>query len=374
MLRNWENTLKMNRIIPLKFKKEIYSYQIQIGNNFLNFIAKSIKNNFSFSKAIILTDKNVKSLYCKLLYKVFLKENIDTVFIDFPSGEKSKSAEIKEKIEGEMVKSGIDRNSLLIAFGGGVTGDLGGYIAATYMRGIPFIQIPTSLLAMVDSSIGGKVAINHPLGKNIIGLFYQPKAVFIDISMLNSLPFKEYTNGISEIIKASLIKDRELFNFIRMNHKKILKKSKAELREIIFRSCLIKSKIVMNDEKESGKRKLLNYGHSIGHAIELLSNFKISHGNAVSIGMNTANLIAYKIAMLSLSDLLQIKETLSLFQLPVNVPKNIKTKDILAKLKIDKKNINGNFNFTLLKKIGQGSINNIIHKDIITEAIEEARY
>jgi 3-dehydroquinate synthase len=364
----------MNHIISLKFSQESCSYKIQIGNNFLNFISKSIKDNFCFSKAIILIDKNVKSLYYKLLSKAFLKKNIDTIFIDYPPYEGSKSTRVKEKIEGEMIKSGIGRNSLLIAFGGGVTGDLGGYIAATYMRGIPFIQIPTTLLAMVDSSIGGKVSINHPLGKNMIGLFYQPKAIFIDISMLNSLPFKEYTNGISEIIKTSLIKDKKLFSFINLKYKKIINKSKSELMEIIFKSCLIKSKIVMNDEKERGQRKLLNYGHSIGHAIELLSNFKISHGNAVSIGMNTENLIAHKIAMLSLSDLLQIKETLSLFQLPVNIPKNIKTKDILAKLKIDKKNIDGNFNFALLRKIGQGSINNIIHKDVIIEAIEEARY
>jgi 3-dehydroquinate synthase len=359
--------------ISLIFPPVEYAYDIELGNNYFDKIARSIKENFPKKNGILLADSNIKKLYGAKLLSSLEKYNIKSKIISFSAGEKSKSSKIKEEIESDIIKKGFDRSSILLALGGGVTGDLGGYIAATFMRGIPFIQIPTSLLAMVDSSIGGKVAINHPLGKNLIGAFYQPKAVFIDVSTLKTLPLKEYINGLSEIIKTALIKDKSFFSYI-VKHKSSIKKSAdKEVIKIISKSCKIKANIVMHDEKERGIRKLLNYGHTIGHAIEILSGFTIPHGYSIAIGMNIENIIAYKMGLLKFDEYKSILDTISFFDLPVKIPKKIDSGNIMKKVKVDKKSINGIPYFTLLNGIGNGSINNVVEEKLILETLEEAR-
>ena len=359
--------------ISLRFPPVTYSYDIEIGNNIFEKVSGSIKKYFPGKSIVLLTDSNIKKLYSEKLTSYLKKQSIKVEVISFKAGEKSKSAPTKESIESVMISKGFDRSSVLIALGGGVTGDLGGYIAATYMRGIPFIQVPTSLLAMVDSSIGGKVAINHPIGKNMIGAFYQPQAVFIDISTLKTLPRKEFTNGLSEIIKTALIQDRQFFNYLIKNKSQILARSDNETIKIISYSCKIKADIVMKDEKEAGLRKLLNYGHTAGHAIEILSGFSIPHGFCVSIGMNLANVLSYKMGLMNFEEFKRIYDLLVYFKLPVKIPKNISSKKIIDKIKVDKKSVGGVPYFTLLEGIGKGSINHIVEEKLIYETLEELR-
>jgi len=359
--------------ISITFPPVKYGYDITLGNGFLEVIAGDIKRNFPNKKLAILSDNNVSAIYASKLKSAFDERELHSIIISFPAGEKSKSSATKELIESKMIKNGFDRSTILLALGGGVTGDLGGYIAATFMRGIPFIQIPTSLLAMVDSSIGGKVAINHPMGKNLIGAFYQPRAVYIDVSMLKTLPVREYYNGLAEIIKTALIEDKRLFESIIKNKILISDRSDRFLLKLIMESCRIKGRIVMEDEKESGKRKLLNYGHTIGHAIEILTGFSIPHGFCVSIGMNVENIIAYKMGILGFDDYLKINEILRYFNLPVKIPSKINLNEILKKVRIDKKSINSVPFFTLIRGIGLGSIDNAVEEDLILEALGESR-
>jgi len=212
----------MNKKIIIKFPPHSISYKIEIGNNIFKNIAIFLKQYFNNYRILILSDNKVGNIYSETLLNQLKNYNFKAEIILFPKGEHSKSYKTKEKIESKMIKKLFNRSTVLLALGGGVTGDLGGFIAATYMRGIPYIQIPTSLLAMVDSSIGGKVAINHSFGKNLIGAFYQPQAVFIDISTLKTLEKKEFLNGLAEVIKTALIYDPKFFDYLSENYKKIL--------------------------------------------------------------------------------------------------------------------------------------------------------
>lgn len=363
----------MRERIAIKFPPQSFSYQIEIGNNIFQKVALFLKQHFDNHRILILSDNNVGSIYSNTLLNELIKLNLKAEIILFPKGEHSKSYKTKEKIESRMIKSFFNRSTVLLALGGGVTGDLGGFIAATFMRGIPYIQIPTSLLAMVDSSIGGKVAINHSFGKNLIGAFYQPQGVFIDISTLNTLEKKDFLNGMAEVIKTALIYDSHFFNYLLENHKKILSLTPTSLKKIIYNACSIKANIVMKDEKEKGLRKLLNYGHTIGHAIEILSNYHIPHGFCVSIGMNVENRISFKKGLLSFENYSKILDCLKKYNLPIKVPKNIKPSSLISKMRIDKKNDNGIINFTLLSKIGKGLINQNIESELIIESIEECK-
>lgn len=363
----------MNKKIIIKFPPHSISYKIEIGNNIFKNIAIFLKQYFNNYRILILSDNKVGNIYSETLLNQLKNYNFKAEIILFPKGEHSKSYKTKERIESKMIKNLFNRSTVLLALGGGVTGDLGGFIAATYMRGIPYIQIPTSLLAMVDSSIGGKVAINHSFGKNLIGAFYQPQAVFIDISTLKTLEKKEFLNGIAEVIKTALIYDAKFFDYLSENYKKILSLNPSNLKHIIYNACSIKADIVMKDEKEKNLRKLLNYGHTIGHAIELLSNYRVPHGFCVSIGINVENRIAFKKGLLSFENYSKVLDCLKKYNLPFKIPKNIKSKSIISKMKIDKKNYRDIINFTLLSNIGQGLINQNVENELIAESIEECK-
>jgi len=256
------------------------SYEIKFGS------LKNLKLN-----GIVVTETNVNKYY---------KLNLPTVI--FPAGEKNKTRETKQKVEDELIGLGINRDGIIIALGGGVTGDIAGFVASTLYRGIGYIQVPTTLLAMVDSSIGGKVAVDHPKGKNLIGSFYQPKLVYIDVETLNTLPKKEILNGLTEIIKHSFVYDKDYLEYLEKNYQNILDLDKNVLIHVIKRSIEIKARVVEKDEKESGLRKILNYGHTIGHAIELLSNFKLTHGEAVALGMYFESKIAVELGIMNKHD------------------------------------------------------------------------
>jgi 3-dehydroquinate synthase len=353
--------------IKVEIKPQDNDYKIFIGYNILTEIRKFIDKYFSKKRIVLLCDSNIKKIY-KDIITGDLEISKNNIFV-FPKGESSKSTKMKEKIETDFLNHEVDRNSLLLTFGGGVTGDLGGFIAATYYRGIPFIQIPTSLLAMVDSSIGGKVAVNHNMGKNLIGAFYQPKAVFIDTKTLETLPQKEYINGFSEIIKTALIRDKKYFIFLKENLELILKRDINIVQKMIKRSCEIKAEVVSLDEKEGGLRKILNYGHTIGHAIEKLSNYKIHHGFAVSIGMNIENRIAESQGLISSMERKEIEEFIIRSGLPVKIPKNIQPDDIIKKLKYDKKSVSGIPRFSILKGIGNCLFDIEVDKTVIKSSL-----
>ena len=338
--------------VNLNLKKETdNSYDILIDTNLLNKIPSDLKKNKIGNKYLIITDSNIKDLFGKDLLSSMKKEGLDVSLISFKAGEQSKNL----RVFGELI------------------GDIAGFVAATYMRGISYIQIPTSLLAMVDSSIGGKVAVDLQKGKNTVGNFHQPKKVYIDVSLLKNLPKKELITGFSEIIKHALIRDKELFNFKDKNLKKIANKDESTLIRLIKRNCEIKAEIVEKDEKEAGLRKLVNYGHTIGHAIETLTNYKkYSHGEAIAIGMVVEGLIANKLGMLSKQELLKQNNLIKKAGLPTKVP-NINTNQLINELKKDKKVVGGKIEFVLLERIGKANYGTGAPNKIIQEAIEESK-
>jgi 3-dehydroquinate synthase len=327
------------------------SYQIIIGNNILDKIILDLKKLSLASKYIIITDNNVKKLYGEKILDLFKKNKLPVNLIAVLPGEKSKSIERKIEIENKMFELGCGRDSCIVAFGGGIVGDLAGFTASTFNRGISFVQIPTTILSCADSSIGGKTGINTKYGKNLIGAFYQPKKVYIDTNFWQTLNAKEIKNGLAETVKHSLIIDKTFFYYLEKNYQKILDPNIAQY--IAKKNCLIKKNIVEQDEKENGIRQILNYGHTIGHALENLSNNKISHGHAIAIGMNIAGKISNHLGFLSNDDLQKQNNLLVKVGLPIDIPKNIKFSDILDVIKLDKKAKNGEARFVLLNKIGQ---------------------
>jgi len=339
--------------IRTKLKKVVdSSYDILIEDNILSEISSHLKE-FKNSKICILTDSNVYPLYGEKLADDLEEASSEVVLYQFQAGEDSKSREEKAKIEDFLIKKQFNRDSLLIALGGGVVGDLGGFVSSTFMRGIPFIQIPTSLLAMVDSSVGGKTAISTKNAKNIIGTFYQPIQVLIDPTVLKTLPEEEFLGGISEIIKMALILDKKLFAYLEENREKILKRDPKSVQHLIEESIKLKAEIVSKDEKEQGLRQILNYGHTIGHAIETALSHKLSHGFCISIGMSYADEIACNLGLLAKEDKKRHLTLLKSYKLPTELTKNIDLNKLLEIIKLDKKNKEGKFNFVLLAKTGK---------------------
>lgn len=334
-------------------------YTIFIKENAVDFLPDFLKENCIGTKYAILTDSKTKKIYGNSLLKFLKKNKISAELISFEQGEKSKTLETVEKLAEEMITKHFDRNSALIILGGGIAGDIGGFLSSVFMRGIPYIQIPTTLLAMVDSSIGGKTGVDLKLGKNLIGTTTQPKAVFVDINYLKTLPQNQIVNGLGEIIKYGVIKDKKLFKYIEKNLDKILNKDVSALEYIIERSIKIKVKIIEKDEKElNDTRILLNYGHTFGHALEKMSNYTLLHGFAISIGMVMVNRLAIEQKIMKENDAERIKTLLQKAGLPITSMKKPTEKDILS----DKKRSGDFINFVFATKIGKA----IVHKEKIT--------
>ncbi len=298
--------------IQVNLKKKTDDYYPVIISGGIN-IAAEIKKLKIFNNFAIITDDKVYKLYKEKIEKQFNDEKLNFRFIVFKNGEKSKNLKVFSRISEQLLKLNFDRKSAIITLGGGVPGDMGGFAAGTFMRGIPFIQAPTTLLSMVDSSIGGKVAVDLKYGKNSSGLFYQPKAVFIDIDFLNTLSEDDFYNGMFEIIKHGIIRDKKYFEFIEKNIDKIKNKDADALTELIHGSVLIKTQVVEKDEKESGLRQILNFGHTAGHAIETVNNYKLKHGFAVGLGMILESKIALNEKLLSISDFKRIESLINAF-------------------------------------------------------------
>lgn len=340
-------------------------YSIFIGAKLIEKIS-SLINCAKFSSALIIIDKNIPPSFSKTLQTSLPMRN-STIHISCGEGEKN--IEIVQKIWKALFDFNCDRQSLVINVGGGTIGDIGGFAASTFMRGIDFIQIPTTLLAQVDASVGGKVGINFAGIKNLIGTFQQPVTVIIDVDILSTLPKREFTSGFAEIIKHGAIADKKYFQFV--TAKKPQDFSSQELVKIIKWSCQIKSDIVAADEKESGLRKILNFGHTIGHAIEALSHqtsHPLLHGEAVSIGMIAEGRISKIIGLLSDKEYKILEQAIIHAGLPTTTP-GINVNKIMEKIKSDKKNEKGKINWTLLQSIGKAVYNQTVDELIIRKVL-----
>lgn len=354
------------------FKVELgdRSYNILIGSNLLNRAADLLCETLSTEKCIIITNPTVDNLYGNKLKKLLSKSGLTVDLLTVPDGEEYKSLDTAGRLYKELTDCFSERGTPILAIGGGVIGDLSGFVAATYMRGVPFIQAPTTLLAQVDSSIGGKVGVDHGNLKNKIGAFYQPKLVISDTETLKTLPQKEFANGMAEVIKSAVIRDRSFFNFIRENLPAIMEQEGDIIEEMVFRTASIKASVVMQDEKDTGLRNILNFGHTIGHAVESVSDFGISHGQAVAIGMLTEAKISLKMGTLEKNELTEIEDMLSSCGLPTRLPE-LDRDSILQAIQHDKKVTNGKIRFALPGNIGDVYITDEVEPAIIREALEE---
>jgi len=339
-----------------------------IGKGILNDIGKALKK-FEFSnKAALISNPLVYDLYGKTVSESLKDAGYDLTEVLIPDGEEFKSLASMEKIYESLLKAKLDRKSALIGLGGGVIGDITGFAASTYMRGIDFIQVPTTLLAQVDSSVGGKTGVNHPLGKNMIGTFWQPRLVWVDTATLETLPRREFLSGLGEVIKYGVIWDKDFFSYLETNRDKLLKLDITALTHIIRRSCEIKAEVVSKDERESGLRAILNYGHTIGHAIETLTGYKrYLHGESVAIGMHMEAKLSQKAGLISDKEVLRIKALIDSCELPTEIPHEIKINDLMEKMQIDKKTVAGQMHFVLPEKVGSVKI----HGGITAEDIEK---
>lgn len=311
------------------------SYPIFIGQSALQDNGRLV-HHIGDCRPIIITNDTVAPLYLQGLLDSLAE--LDPLSFVIPDGEQYKSLEWFEKISAFLLQNNCGRDTCLIALGGGVIGDLTGFVAACYQRGVPFIQIPTTVLSQVDSSVGGKTAVNHPLGKNMIGAFYQPQAVFIDTESLHTLPAREFAAGMAEVIKYGLIYDTELFAFIEQNAEKLQQLDEASLQHIIYRCCEIKALIVAQDEKENGLRALLNLGHTFAHAIEAQMGYGVwLHGEAVATGMVLAAKLAHTRGDLSQDEVDRIVTLLKLYNLPTEIPTEMTAEQFLMHMRKDKK-------------------------------------
>ena len=346
------------------------SYTIYIGYDILREILVPFVQQAGFSRqAMLVTDSNIGPLYGEQVRSCLEEAGLSVCLATIPAGESSKSFAMAETLYTKAIEQGLDRKSPIFALGGGVVGDLAGFIAATYMRGVPFVQLPTSLLAQVDSSVGGKVAVNHPLGKNLIGAFYQPRAVIMDLSLMKSLPKREIYTGLGEIIKYGIIYDADFFTFLEQHSEEVLALEPEAAIHMIARSCEIKAAVVSEDEKEMGLRRILNFGHTIGHAIEKETGYvRYNHGEAVAIGMVGAADISVRLGMIPASCAARIQALIEKLHLPVQA-EGCTVEGMYKDIFHDKKTINGKVNWVLVDEIGRVSCRNDVPAKIVQAAM-----
>lgn len=346
----------MSKLITVSYEGKP-CYDILLEQNFENLLAQVKKLGYdSIRKVCIVTDSNLASLHLEALMEVFKGYFEQVISFTFPAGEESKNLDTVQKLYEELIINHFDRHDLLVAFGGGVVGDLTGFAAATYLRGIDFIQIPTSLLSQVDSSIGGKTGVDFSQYKNMVGAFHQPKLVYMNLSLLKTLPKQQFVSGMGEILKHGLIKSSSYFNWLKENDTRIMALEPEIVEEMIYESCMIKGGVVERDPKEKGERALLNFGHTIGHAVEKLADFKLFHGHCVGIGMVAASRLSRDLGHITEEECDSIIETLEHFGLPISV-KDLSPEEILAVTKSDKKMVAGKVKFILLESVGNAYIN-----------------
>jgi 3-dehydroquinate synthase len=348
------------------------SYEIHIGAGILGQVGCQLKENGFVSRVVIITNPIVKELYGDALEQRLAKEGFKVTSLQVPDGEEYKSLEIAGRLYQGLSAAYAERSTPVLALGGGVIGDLAGFVAATYQRGVPLVHLPTTLLAQVDSSIGGKVAVDHGQIKNKIGVFYQPRLVIADVSTLKTLPQREFASGMAEVIKSAVIGGEDFFRYIEENLEKIKSLDEAALEEIVFRSARIKVSIVEKDEKDLGLRNVLNYGHTLGHAIESASDFRIKHGEAVAIGILAAARISNKMGIFDRDGIVRLESIIARAGLPTKMPP-LEMEKIIQAMKHDKKIREGKLRFVLPRAIGNVFVTDEVNLSLVEEVLGEMR-
>ena len=359
-------------VIPVNLEER--SYEIFVGVNILKDIGEVIQRKFGQRKILIVTDQDVASLWLDTVVEPLKRVNLECEVACVPPGESSKSFYHLETLLNRFFEAQLARDGLILALGGGVVGDLAGFAAAVAMRGVDFIQVPTTLLAQVDSSVGGKTAINTSRGKNLVGSFYQPKLVIIDTGVLDTLPKRQLMAGYAEIVKYGLIKNRPFFDWLEVNGHKVLL-GDPEARQIaIVESCKTKAMVVGQDEREAGERALLNFGHTFGHAFEAEAKYNgdLLHGEAVSLGMVAAMSLSKTMGFLNGQDVDRVISHFKSLELPINLNFSDKFSDwnvdnLIDHMRHDKKVLNGKMRFILLREIG----NSFITSDVMPENVSQ---
>ena len=346
------------------------SYSIYIGYGLEKQLQEFVRQSVFSDRALLITDSHVGSLYGGKIKKLLDDAGLRTEIAQIPAGENSKSLSVAETLYTRAIKLGLDRKSPIFALGGGVVGDLAGFIAATYMRGVPFVQLPTSLLAQVDSSVGGKVAVNHALGKNLIGAFYQPKAVFMDLNLLATLPKREIYTGLGEIIKYGIIYDKDFFQYLEQNQQAVLDLAPEAATHIIARSCEIKAAVVSQDEQEAGLRRILNFGHTMAHAIEKETGYaRYNHGEAVAVGIVGAADISERLGLIPSAEKARVTALVKALNLSVQA-EGCAVANLYQDIFHDKKTIGGKVNWVLMTEIGTVVSRNDVPEDVVKQAMK----
>jgi len=341
------------------------SYPIFIGTGILPKL-KEMLDSIGLGRSVaVITNTTVDKLYGSQLRAILQLSAEGERFIVIPDGERFKVLKTVEGIYTRLLEVGCERNTTILAFGGGVVGDIAGFAAATFLRGVPYVQVPTTLLAQVDSSVGGKVGVNHPKGKNLIGAFYQPRLVCIDVSVLQTLPERELMAGLAEVVKYGVIWDADFFNFLAENFRKLVGLEFAMMEKVVQRCCEIKSEVVAQDEREKNLRMILNFGHTVGHALEAVTGYKrFRHGEAVALGMRSEAKMALARGFLSRAEFEKLENLLNQIKIKATL-QGIETDALHSAMKLDKKVRDGKLRIVLPKKLGQVVICDDVEKPII---------
>lgn len=373
------------KIVKVKLFRKTYPVHIGVS---LEEIGKALRPHKP-SKVLVVTNSLIYRLHGARLLKGLKKARFNPIFTMVPDGEEYKTIEQANQLYKSCLKAELDRNSMIIGFGGGVIGDLAGFTGATYMRGVQVVHVPTTLLAMVDSSVGGKTGVDLPEGKNLVGCFYQPQMVWMDVSTLKTIPYDQWCNGMAEVIKYGVIADKKFFSLLEDIAEGTIKKSVFQkfiikkvrkypfnltqelLETIIIRSCEIKAKVVMEDEKEEkGVREILNFGHTFGHALEVITHYRTyKHGEAVAIGMLMAARLAEKMGMFK--DRERIEQVVRRFALPVKPAEQFDPDELIAHMKKDKKTIKGKIRFVLPERIGSVALCSNVPEKLVCSILKE---
>ena len=348
-------------------------YDIVFAPDFCGLLEELRDLGIADRRAAVIADSNTAALYGDAVRNILEGNCKKVILCSFPAGEEHKTLDTVKGLYKTLIEEKFDRKDLLIALGGGVVGDIAGYTAATYLRGVDFVQIPTTLLAQSDSSIGGKTGVDFDGYKNMVGAFYMPKLVYMNIGTLKTLDDRQFYSGFAEVMKHGLIKDAMFYEWLLDNLYEIQDREPDILEEMVMRSCTVKKLVVEKDPKEQGDRALLNFGHTIGHAIEKYKNFEMLHGECVALGAVAAAFISWKHNWLSMEEYYEIRDMFVPFNLPISID-DIDPEEILALTKSDKKMAAGQIRFVLLKKVGKAVIDTTVSDEDILNALREIHF
>ncbi len=357
--------------IKVEVKVKPSSYRLIIGSHLFEKLARRLKNDPLATRYAIISDTTVAPLWAGKLQEALNKSGLAAEIFTFPAGEAHKTRETKEELEDQLLQGGYGRDTAILALGGGVVGDVAGYVAATYMRGVPVVQIPTTTLSMADSSIGGKTGVDTPYGKNLIGAFHHPVEVYMDMETLNTLDERNYTAGLAELLKHGFIQDLSILDYVEEHKEALQNRDLQVLEEVFQKNCAVKNYVVSMDEQEKGLRQILNYGHTMGHAVEILSRFDLIHGECVSIGIVFAANLARMKGLCSKEWADRQRTILAEVGLPVDFPAAPDADRLIELMKMDKKVRQGKTLFVLSAEPGKVQFGVEVSEEEIREALRK---